>query len=244
MAAAYTVGAYQAGEAQVALRHKYAKPADKTPVIIACHGRSWTALEIQQTVTLMALAGWLVEHGKLGVLSIDAGAGDTWGNAASETALGNAITWVKGANGFADPAKKVVLLGHSMGGLVVLNYAKNHPADVAGVIGGAPATNLARWHADATYGASVDAAYGANYAVNAAGRDPILYAGSFPAIPTRLYSVADDTFIPPAEVQTFHDALPAGNAKSLVALPNGGHQDFWDRIDAPELLRWIKALAY
>lgn len=241
MSSLYQTGIYQAVEAQVGVRGKTASA--RTPVIIVCHGRSWSATEIFLTPTLMAFCNWLSQHG-YGVLSIDAGQGDTWGNQASETALGNAITWLKGANGFADQSKKVVLLGHSMGGLVTLNYAKNHPTDVAGVIGGAPATNLARWHADATYGASVDTAYGGNYTTNAAGRDPILYAGSFPSIPTRFYSCLDDTLIPTSEIQTFMSALPSGSNTSLVQFATGGHQSFWDQINMNELWLWLKTLSW
>lgn len=244
MIASYRVGDYQAAEAHILLQsrlHKISDPKERT--IILLHGRTWTAREIQQTPTLAVLMDKLVRNGYTG-LSIDAGQGDTWGNTASETAVGNAITWAKGSGNITDPTKKVVLLGHSMGGFVGFNYAKNHSSDIAGIIGGAPGTNLARWYNDATYGPAVNTAYSGNYAVNSVGRDPILYAGSFPSIPTKLYSVADDSFIPPAEVQAFHDSLPSGNQKSLVALPNGGHQDFWDRIDVTNLLDWLNNLAW
>lgn len=233
---------YQVGETSVVVRGRLDSAA-RTRAIVLCHGRSYDADEIELFPDLDMLCSFLAEHG-YGVYSINAGGTDTWGNDAAITAVGNAISWLRGANGFANAAEKVLLMGHSMGGLVALNYAHNHPGDVAAIIGGAIATDLDYWHNDPTYGAGVDTAYGGNYAVNSVDHDPVHdYVAGFP-IPTRLYGAVDDPLIPNAQLHTFYDQLPAGSKAGMFDLPSGGHTAFWGQIDQFELLSWAHGLAF
>lgn len=232
--------AYQAGEGCLLTRGRLAKPADK--LIVICHGR--TTLPAKQHCLQWAqnaLGGpphvqFLAEHG-FAVLSIDAGGGLTWGNAASQTALGNAIAWAR-AQGFCSPTAKVLLLGYSMGGAVALNYAKDHPTVVAGVIGEAPTVDLDGMYPG--FAAEMDAAYGGSYAANGASRSPMRFAAAL-AVPIRLYSGVDDATVPNAMVHAFHDALTV--EKQVIDLP-GGHTGFWGYIDQRDLLGWVGSLDF
>lgn len=244
----YTQGVYQAGEGQISVRGRFAKDK-KDRLIIGCHGRTPSATAGQACLqfaqgSLGAGPHWnyLVEHGYgYSILGIDAGGNLSWGNPASETAVGNAITWAKGA-GWADPNAKVVLLGYSMGGGVAANYALNHPNNVAGLILEAPGLDFDYFYANG-YAAELDAAYSGNYTANGKVRSPLSFASSF-NFPVRMYTALDDTVVPSSVVHNFYNAMPATADKKITDLPGGGHTAFWDLIDNASLVAWLDSLTY
>lgn len=244
MSARYEVGKYQANEAQILFRGRLDRQATARPIIFL-HGRSYTAEAPHVIPSLHKLLDFLSDHG-YGALSIDAGGQNTWGSNQSgfdsQTALSNAIAWVRGVNGFASAGAKVLLLTHSMGFFVAHKYAIDHPTDVAGIVGGNPGTNLARWHNDAAYTAGIDSAFGGNYAANAVGFDPILVASSMTR-PVRCYTTLDDDTVPTSEVDAYIAACGASNKES-IHLASGGHTQFWDGVDRVALLAWLDTLTW
>jgi alpha-beta hydrolase superfamily lysophospholipase len=246
----YRIGQYQAGEASYAFRPRIALGNEK--VIIAVHGRSPTLTHgVQQfipiahfgTTSCFQLVEALVDGMGYSVYAIDAGGSLTWGNDASITAIANAVAWLRGASGFADPAKKVVLWGYSMGGFDTLYYAKQNPGNVAGFIGTAPGTDLDAFHSNATYTAEIDTAYGGAYATAlAAGRSPMSF-GSTLTLPSRLYQAVDDSQIPIQRTRDFVATLSSTD-KALAELPAGDHYDFFQYIDNYALQTWLGNLAW
>ncbi len=95
---------------------------------------------------------------------------------------------------------KVMVLGHSMGGLSSLLSVANGHIPVTAWAGIFPITNLANLYGAGTYTTAINTAYnipaGGTYAVQTAGHDPnLLTASAFNNIPMRFYASSGDTTV-------------------------------------------------
>lgn len=117
-----------------------------------------------------------------------------WGNDAAQTKVGDAITYLQGTLGAK--AGTVLLYGASMGGLLVLNYARNNPAKVAAVALGQPLVDLAYEHDNNIDGfaSEIETAYGgaSGYASAVASHDPIQHTASYIGVPMKVWYATND----------------------------------------------------
>lgn len=67
---------------------------------------------------------------------------NSWGNTNAQTRVGQLKTWLQSASGGGAKSGKVALIGISMGATTALNYARNNPTQVVGVIGIIPVIDL------------------------------------------------------------------------------------------------------
>lgn len=144
-------------------------------------------------------AGLVALHG-------DFGGTTTWGNDTAQSRISEGWAWIK-AN-LPCASDKVILVGESMGGLDVLNWAHAHLSSVAAIALCFPALDLADLH-DNNYSpvflpggsrAPVEAAYGglAGYQAAEPTHNPNRYAGDFSGIPIFIqYSSNDPICVTP-----------------------------------------------
>lgn len=167
-------GLYVPNENSMILRPtRYVAPADRR-VILAFHGHQPPTVPPATGGELGWLPGWpggdhtqtLADDGYT-ILSIDGGGGSTWNNNAMLAAADGAYNYALSTLGMA--GTKVGLFGWSMGGGSVLQWLKSNAARVACCMAWAPMTDLDYFHANGTYTAEIDTAYGGNYAANSPG---------------------------------------------------------------------------
>lgn len=169
-------------------------------------------------------------------LATETGGGTTWFNDTAMSAIDAAVDWLRGSQG---GSQKIVGMGWSMGGGNLLEYAYRHPTKLAGLILGAPATDLDWFHTNPSFSAAVDAAYGGNYAANAVGHKPLGHAASL-TLPLRLVHATDDATIPIQQSRDYF-ALYGGSDKQMTET-TGDHSGFWGGFDTVELEDWIVGL--
>lgn len=153
------------------------------------------------------------------VLSANFG-GNLWGNSDAITRLDAAVNYMQNVMG-ANP-DKVFLIGHSMGHLTAMNWARNNPTKVAGVIASMGVTDLNDIHSQYS---DIDTAYpSGNY--NTEAYNPMInaaskFGGKFPWLG---FIGSTDTVAKTANMQQFGTLL-----KSEVSVVSGGHA--WGTVD-------------
>lgn len=233
------LGAYAAGEAHsIALGRGY-KPAVKRPVIFFTGGPGDARDHLTTPASGSHITPVLTRVG-FAVIGAAFGGGSLWGNDVSQTRIGQVWTQVKAE--VAPKTDKFIGIGVSKGYTALDNYARANPANVAALVGIVPVVDLTdiRDNNRAGAQASIDAAYGGNYAAQKATHDPALNAGSRPAIPTLLLYGTDDQTVLAAKVQAFAAAASL-TARSLGAFD---HTTTAPRVSAVEdVLAFIDAYA-
>lgn len=189
--------------------------------------------------TVMAFAAFIEGNQVLGdvaaairaclpALAIDAGGGQTFGNDAAITRIGEAVDWIA-SSGFGK-ADKVILAGTSMGSIAAVNYATRNPAKVKALALFYPAMDLQYTH-DNAQTAEVNAAYGSLAAFDAAKAShsgiPQAAAGSLGQIPIKGWHSTPDNTVGPNAWSDFKTALAAAGspAPGDHDLGNVGHGD-------------------
>lgn len=181
-------------------------PAVK-PYLIVAHGRGSTAYATAGDASLMPLWYELAEY--YTVCVSDLGGATAWGSSDTQNAISTIITMLQSA--YPSSFTKVALVGVSMGGLAVLNWAKANPSSTAWVGCIAPALNiddLRYYNATTdsnngvdlgTYAAEIDAAYGGKYVNSTYGAtySPWYYGSAYPAstVPTAIWTSPADTVV-------------------------------------------------
>lgn len=236
----YGVGQYRAGEAHALFRPRMYAPGSKAGVI-HCHGYSadYTGLTSQY---LYQYSDEPTALAKLGFPSIAADLGLTpgnFGNAVADAAMDNALTYLRGA-GLAHPAKKIGLVGGSMGCTTALNWTRTHKASVAAVALLIPAVDVEDLRANNRgpgLQAPIEAAYGGNAGWQAARpqRNPIEFAAEIQDIPIHIWYSSDDTVILPDRIMAF--AAAHGNTE-VTSMGPVGHTAFV--LDGMDLAWWLE----
>lgn len=186
----------------------------RTPVLWA-HGRGGSGVnETQLADNLRVMQA--VSDVNLPILSMDMGGPATWGNDAAIAKVTDAKAYAQGALG--GKAGKVLLWGGSMGSLAVLNWAKANPTLVAAVACALPANDLVNLHANATFTAEIETAYGgaAGYAAAVAAHDPSQNAASLTGFPIKLWYSTNDTTVVPSTVTAFQAAVNAAGGNCQI----------------------------
>lgn len=235
----YNPGIHLAGDGIVWHRHRLSKPG-KDKLIVISHGRTpaqpqfQACLQFQQTAVVYAKLDRLLAAG-YAIICVDNMGNLTYGNDAAINSLDKAIDWAR--TNWAHPTARVVVMGYSMGGIPTAYYAKNNPNKVAGMLGFAPALDLAWLASDPAYSAEVAAAYPGGIP---AGRDPFTFAATFDK-PVKLFHAVDDAAIPYTKTRQWYRDI-ASPSKSYTQWADGGHSNFWDKLDPSELIGWLGGL--
>lgn len=146
-----------------------------------------------------------------------------WGCVDHQNLIEDARTYLNSAYGTSG---KVTLAGVSMGGLGVLNYAKNYSSNVRAIAPITAVIDLQVWwtYLDATGRSSIDLVYPGGYtdATYGASFNPAIWASGLDAtIPVKLFYSTDD--LPPfyTPIPAWLAARPATYAKDYP----GGHAE-------------------
>lgn len=223
--------------------------------MIFSHGAGGTyanALKLDGVPSQGAIVRRLVDEGGRTLLSPDAGGPQGWGSDLVITRLGQAATWLRDPARTVDPLgsaialnvsdEPVVLIGVSMGGLNVLNYAKANPEDVAAIVLIIPVLDPEFVRANNVGGAAaaIDAAYGGSYvdATERADHSPAYWGPSRPADwpPTQVWFASDDPWCPLATCEAFGQT-PNTTLRNVGAL--GHDEDALAAVNVDDVLAFI-----
>lgn len=236
-------GKYQANEQEALVLpqewNPVAQATNKLGVVVV-HGRGAlfeqfvTPPYAERIVYALADAGYPV-------MVIDAGGTDTWGNDAAQTALGNAIARMQGAAVGAG-LSGVHLLGFSMGGLLILNYARSHASSIRSLVAICPVVDLAYEHDNNVngYAAGIETAYTnlAGYTAAVATHDPMQNASTHASgPPIMMPRSSNDTSAPTARQDAFATAV--GSNLTKVDLGAVGHTPA--TVDPVQALAFVEA---
>jgi hypothetical protein len=196
------------------------------PLVIAFHGNSSDENLFTDNAGQKTVGDALVNAG-FAVLSAAYSPGtSTWGAQGSLDAYYAAYKWTRD-NYAIGP---VALYGNSMGGIEsLLTLAERRIPGIVAWVGMSPAFDLANAYANATFTATINAAYGipgsGTYAAQTAGHDPALMAGSaFRGLPMRAWAATDDATVPKVNNADPLMALVAPFAvEGSVVATTGGH---------------------
>ncbi len=157
--------------------------------------------------------------------------GDWWGSPDHVARIDDARTYLQSAWGTSGP---VTLVGFSMGGLGVLNYARANPSLVRAVCTIFPVISLNRYRTD-TPGAlaQIDATYSGGYSDGTYGsmHNPALWASSLTtSVPVRIHYSDADTQVPPDTITSFKTARPKTQIE-MVGMNGHGDGTVGDALD-------------
>jgi len=174
------------------------------------------------------------------VLSIYGG-GDTWGNAACMSLMSDGVEYLKSHLGAK--AGKVALIGGSMGGLAVANWARANPSQVAAIVGLTPVSDVTDIHTNnrALLASSINGAYSGGWseAVYGATRNPHTYAGTdLVGLAYKAWYGASDTTVIPSTVTDVATAI--GGTASAVSV-TGNHTTALSNIPPEDVLAFLNA---
>lgn len=160
------------------------------------------------------------------VLGTDCG-GQLWGSDTSVARSLDLYNWALAnapvPNSESRGSSKILSMGASMGNGSAMNFANQHQAISAGVVGFWPLANLDNFYASAggSAQASIDAAFGGSYAVNGHAHSPhrlaVILGALSPAIPAWFYYSTGDAVIAPADVVAMGAAY--GSEATLIQIP-------------------------
>lgn len=156
-------------------------------------------------------AAWSEDMAQAGFSMMAGSLGDGFGAPSETTDIEVFRTWAGTNMPWCDNSK-LVLVGLSMGNYNAWGYRRDRPANVAGILGLMPGSDLMNLRSVperlAGVNASVDAAWGVTYpAALPAGADFIANAATLRGIPYRAYYSTADVVVLPAEVETFRAAM-------------------------------------
>lgn len=179
----------------------------------------------------------MVDRCGLYSISADLGGSATWGNSTLLARLDEAFAYTQT---FPQVKKgKVLLVGQSMGGLAMLNWAKANPSKVAGMVGVIPVTNMNSAIADA-FRSQINAAYGGSYsdAAHGANHNPQIFASALAGIPGQLWVGRTDVIARLDDANVVASGAPSIHVMEL----NGAHDESTlGLIDLAEMERFLNA---
>lgn len=211
----YTAGYSSAAPSEVATVWRgRTKPSSSKRPLICSMGLNSTPeaslLAPQIGLGAWADAGLVAIHGDFGGIS-------TWGNDTAQARIDDGWAWIK-AN-LPCATDKVLLVGDSMGGLDLLNWAHAHPSAVAGIALCFSVFDLADVH-DNNYSPSfypsgtkapIETAYGglAGYQAAEPTHNPNRHPGDFSGIPIFIQYSSNDPICMPSITESFGAACGA-----------------------------------
>lgn len=206
----------------------------KRPVIVFTGGpgddRDFivTAASGAHVPPVLATAGWPLYSAEFGGTNL-------WGNPTTVTRIGQAWTKVKALMDTA--VDQFIGIGVSKGATALLNYAKDNPADVAGLALFIPAVDIQDMHTNDRAGsaASIAAAYGGGAPPDSS--NPADNTGALDAIPQEIWRSTNDT----ACVQSVVDSYATAVSATVHSLGAAGHSAA--SVSAAEVAAFLAAIA-
>lgn len=249
---------YQAGDSASVSRMR--RHGTSAPLgLVWCHGSGATSLhwtgpdDITLYPEVLARGDWALVAGDFG------GAG-TYGNDAAMNAVTAAIGWAR-STGIIHATAKVALLGHSMGGMTMINWAARNPSSVAGMVMLDGGINPSGWAVNGIPGyvsasfvlGELDAAYApSDWASNEATRCPRLVAAAnadLRAIPLLHYLAGDGSagngikVVPEADADLFAGAYGA-NCTTIRPSATCDHGQLPRWVPAADVAAFLAGLAW
>lgn len=174
------------------------------------------------------------------ILGVYAG-GDQWGNATAQARMDDAKTYLQGTLGAKSGS--VVLIGGSMGGLAVQNWAKAHAASTACIVGITPVSDVNDIKTNNRGGlaASINTAYGGSYveATYGATYNPHTYAATgLAGIPYKAWYGTSDAIVISTTVT---DTVTAAGASASAVAVAGDHGSAPGNIPPADVVSFIGA---
>lgn len=112
--------------------------------VIYCHGATGVAGQVVDGVSFASLKAIMLAVAVAGYPIVSVYTGDSWGNDYGMAQITAAKTFLQGAVGAK--AGKIALIGGSMGGANVLNWAKRNLSSVACAVGFVPVSDISDIH--------------------------------------------------------------------------------------------------
>lgn len=206
--------------------------------VVYCHGANRTAKDGVggSGVGYADIPRYLGED--LPVIYADLGGLYTWGNGTARGKLDAVRTWMTSVGALTD---QIILVGASMGAALACNWARVNPTLVKALALFIPAVDVEDIRANNRSGlqAGIETAWTDNTAWQAARatNNPVEYAASLSAIPSRVWYSTDDPICLPAKAQAF--AAAAGS--TLTSLGAVGHDV--TGLDITDIRNWINERA-
>jgi len=209
-------------------------------VVLHGHGSTGDQLFTRDDIRTHWLK-WILAQG-LGVLTPHLH-GNAWMHARAVADLHGLVRWLRRDCG----ARRLVLLGGSMGGASALIHAIRHPEDFQAVAALCAATDLAQLHGSlagqtewpqAEIAAALEAGYGGPPACCAPAYEAhgVLRHAHRLAMPLYVAHGDDDLLIPVAHTERLRGALPPDAPATFEILAGGGHDA---PLTAPGLRPWL-----
>jgi predicted alpha/beta hydrolase family esterase len=136
----------------------------------------------------------------------------TWGNQTARSRIASVKAWAQDPAGpVYAKAGKVLLVGGSMGGVVMYNYAKEFIAQVAAIVALIPVTDLQDLVANnrGGYASSIQTAYGVGAGNVADADNPAKNTAVLSQVPISIYHASDDPICIASTITAFAAATGA-----------------------------------
>lgn len=237
------IGDYYTAEGHLAILPKFYKRDGTVPGIIYLHGATQNETQMIDNTNAAGLVALLATIGSAGwpILGVYAG-GDQWGNATGQARIDDAKTYLQGALGAK--AGGVALIGASMGGLSILNWAKNHLSSVLCAVGLVPVSDVSDMVTNnrQSLAGSINTAYGTwNEGTMGASYNPHTYAASgLAGLRYKAWYGASDTTVIPATVT---DVVASIGATATGVSVAGDHNSTIGLIPTADVITFLKAYA-
>lgn len=222
-------GAYQAGKFHTLATSRLGRPDATKPGIVYCPGRGGTDVSFLDQTANLASPGGAEPYRWVDAFPVASLATNlTWANAPIIQEVLNLRALLQTEGAFK--AGKSILFGGSMGGLTALNVLRFNPTLFSAVVLIVPAVSLA-FHHDNGYEVEMDAAYTnhAGYLTALTTHSPYAAPASYDVgVPILAFISDNDTTAPFGLAQTFIDAIPSAERRSLGAV---GHAAYTSSVD-------------
>lgn len=205
--------------------------ADGKTGIVVIHGAGATADYFLTDPLSNLIVPNIVSTNQMPAIATDAGGNLTWGNATAQAAMDATMTYFTSRLGAKD---QVILLGQSMGGTTVLNWARNNPSKVAAIALHLPIVDLQDVidnDRGPGLGVTVPPAYGGGNPPSAF--NPAANTADYIGMPIRIWYSSNDLSCDPGVVTTFGTAVGA----IMTSLGAVGHTI--TGIDYDDMSAWI-----
>lgn len=236
------VGAYYTAEGSTLVLPKEWRGDGTVMGLVYVHGATQTDAQVLDSTTYPAIVDIMRSVAAAGwpVLSIYAG-GDLWGNATAMARMGSAKTYLQSTIGAK--SGKIGLIGGSMGGLTVQNYAQANPSSVAVAVGLVPVSDVSDFVTNNRGGlaSSINTAYSTwNEGTMGTTYNPHTYAsgGNLAACHYKCWYGASDTIVIPSTVT---DVATAAGTTAVSCV--GDHNTSLNSVTIADVVTHIRTYA-
>lgn len=211
-----------------------------SPAVIVFHGNGSDETHWTTNANGKAVADAFLAQGYIVIAAANTGATSTWGSQAGIDAYVRAYQYARDHYNVG----ALAFYGNSMGGIEsLIALAGESIPGVAAWMGTVPTYDLAENHDNALFTATINSAYGGNYAANSVGRDPALMNPlAFRGVPMWMLLATDDAAVTPGPNGfALYDAIENTNPRTKVEV-TGGHSTSQIASNAPAMVTWCNGI--